>query len=88
MIFWCLFAFIGSGFEHSIANMTLLTLAMLMPATEGLTWSACAYNITVVTLGNIVGGAVMVAGVYCFASCPRVRQIAQVSGARDARVTS
>ena len=25
VIFWCLFAFIGAGFEHSIANMTLLS---------------------------------------------------------------
>ena len=23
-IFWCLYAFIASGFEHSVANMTLL----------------------------------------------------------------
>ena len=27
LIFWCLFAFIGSGYEHSVANMTLLSLA-------------------------------------------------------------
>src|SRR5262252_3623143 len=24
-IFWCLYAFIASGFEHSVANMTLLS---------------------------------------------------------------
>ena len=86
MIFWCLFAFISSGFEHSVANMTLLTLAMLMPATEGLTWSACAYNIVVVTLGNIVGGAVMVAGVYCYASCPRARQPQEAAAVKEACV--
>src|SRR5262249_18281025 len=27
VIFWCLLAFIASGFEHSVANMTLLGLA-------------------------------------------------------------
>ena len=32
MCFWCLFAFITTGFEHSIANMTLLTSALLVPA--------------------------------------------------------
>src|SRR5215469_11230580 len=68
MIFWCLFAFIGSGFEHSVANMTLLSLAMFMPHPDGLTWTACAYNVGVVTLGNIVGGSLFVAGSYCYAS--------------------
>ena len=29
MIFWCLLAFFATGFEHSIANMTLLTLALI-----------------------------------------------------------
>jgi nitrite transporter NirC len=28
VIFWCLLAFIASGFEHSVANMTLLGLAL------------------------------------------------------------
>ncbi|MGE5270986.1 MAG: formate/nitrite transporter family protein, partial [Thiohalocapsa sp.] len=28
-IFWCLFGFIGSGYEHSVANMTLLLVALL-----------------------------------------------------------
>ncbi len=31
LIFWCLFAFIGSGFEHSIANMSLLAMGLLIP---------------------------------------------------------
>ena len=30
-IFWCLYAFIASGFEHSVANMTLLAIALLAP---------------------------------------------------------
>lgn len=55
MIFWCLFAFITSGFEHSIANMTLLTIGMLEPAGVALTWGGYFTNILVVTLGNMVG---------------------------------
>jgi nitrite transporter len=31
MIFWCLFAFMGSGFEHSIANQPLMSLALFLP---------------------------------------------------------
>ena len=37
MIFWCLFAFIGAGFEHSVANMTLLGMS-LRPPTSRPTW--------------------------------------------------
>ena len=28
IIFWCLFAFIAAGFEHSVANMTLFSVAL------------------------------------------------------------
>ena len=31
LIFWCLFAFIALGFEHSVANMTLLPMALFLP---------------------------------------------------------
>ena len=27
MVFWCLYAFFTCGFEHSVANMTVLTWA-------------------------------------------------------------
>lgn len=55
-------AFVALGFEHSIANMFFLPLAMLSgggpPAGAALT------NIAVVTAGNILGGSVLVAVVY------------------------
>lgn len=56
MIFWCLFIFITVGFEHSVANMTLLTSALLEPAREGLSLGGYFYNIFLSTLGNLVGG--------------------------------
>lgn len=34
MVFWCLFAFITSGFEHSVANMTVFATALFMPHPE------------------------------------------------------
>jgi nitrite transporter NirC len=68
MVFWCLFAFIGAGFEHSVANMTLLALALFQPHAETLTWIGYVGNLVPVTLGNIVGGAVFVAGAYWLAS--------------------
>jgi nitrite transporter NirC len=64
VIFWCLFAFIVNGFEHSVANMTLLGLALAGEHPETVTLGGFAWNLAWVTLGNIVGGAVFVAGAY------------------------
>ncbi len=61
MIFWCLFAFITSGFEHSVANMTLLTIGLFNPGTANVSVMGYIYNISVVTLGNIIGGAIFLA---------------------------
>lgn len=55
MVFWCLFVFITCGFEHSVANMTLFTIANLLNGAK-VTLGGCAYNLLFVTLGNIVGG--------------------------------
>lgn len=64
----CLFAFIGSGFEHSIANMSLLGIGLFAHAGEGISWTGYFYNLTWVTLGNILGGAVVLAGAYHLAT--------------------
>jgi len=57
LIFWCLFAFIGSGFEHSIANMTLLAMGLFIDHGTSISWAGYMNNLIPVTLGNIVGGA-------------------------------
>ena len=61
MIFWCLFAFITAGFEHSVANMTLLTIGLLAPSGANVSIMGYIYNIGVVTLGNMIGGAIFLA---------------------------
>lgn len=68
MIFWCLFAFITAGFEHSIANMTLLAIGLFIPHAAGVTWSGYAYNIALASLGNMIGGIVFVALTYWYIS--------------------
>jgi len=68
MIFWCLFAFITTGFEHSIANMTLLSTALMIPHTTAITIGGLAHNLIWVTLGNFVGGAVFIGAAYWFIS--------------------
>ena len=68
LIFWCLFAFIACGYEHSIANMTLLGMAVLSPHGAGVSWLGFGTNLLFVTLGNVVGGALFVGGMYWLAS--------------------
>jgi len=61
MIFWCLFAFITTGFEHSVANMTLLSIGLFIPHTAAVSLSGFIYNLSFVTLGNMIGGALVLA---------------------------
>jgi formate/nitrite transporter len=58
-------AFVALGFEHSVANMYLIPVAMLAGAQ--ITPLAFAANLVPVTLGNIVGGSLCVAAVYWLA---------------------
>ncbi len=65
LIFWCLFAFIGSGYEHSIANMTVIGVGALV--SETVTWGHFFANLIPVTLGNMVGG-IGLGAIYWFIS--------------------
>ena len=64
MIFWCLFAFITIGFEHSIANMTLITTAMMLPHNGKISIAGLFQNLIPVTLGNFIGGAIFIGWTY------------------------
>jgi len=62
-------AFVAAGFEHCIANMYFIPMGILMagsaPAVGAMpSWSGFVANLVPVTLGNIVGGSVMIAAVY------------------------
>ncbi len=73
-------AFVALGFEHSIANMYFIPFGMLVAhepsvvaaggwapdALAALNAAGFARNLLWVTLGNLVGGGFMVAGVYWF----------------------
>ena len=83
-------AFVAAGFEHSVANMYFISIGLLIKADDtfvsslnpapdlsGLTWeSFLADNLLPVTIGNIIGGAVMVGAVYWFVYL-RPRRIAE-----------
>lgn len=68
LIFWCLFAFIGAGFEHSVANMTLLAVALFQQHGDSVTWLGYVMNLVPVTIGNVIGGALFVGGLYWFSA--------------------
>ena len=73
-------AFVAAGFEHSVANMYFIPFALFIkgydhefmaavgdkvPKLDLLTWQAFfVKNLIPVTIGNIIGGAVLVAAVY------------------------
>jgi formate/nitrite transporter len=71
-------AFVASGFEHSVANMYFIPYGLFVetndafvagasgvPDLSGLTWGRfLVHNLVPVTLGNIVGGGLMVGAVY------------------------
>lgn len=63
-------AFVAAGFEHSIANMYLIPLAMLLQeggqlgGTGLITWAGFFGNLLPVIAGNIIGGSVLVGLVY------------------------
>ncbi|MGI9512324.1 MAG: formate/nitrite transporter family protein [Anderseniella sp.] len=75
-------AFVAAGFEHSIANLYFLPYALAIKAWAGsefwnaigqdatayagLTITSALHNIVVATVGNLVGGSLMVGAVYWF----------------------
>ena len=64
-IYLAISSFVTIGFEHAIANMFLIPLAIHLH--HPITWSDFVFkNLIPVTLGNIIGGAVMVAAAYSF----------------------
>lgn len=68
MLFFCIFAFTTAGFEHSVANMSLFSVALMLPHHEALTIGAVLHNLSWVTLGNIVGGSIFLALPYWYVS--------------------
>ena len=73
-------AFVAAGFEHAVANMYFISFGLMVKHTASdafwdltnatpalfpsLTLTGFAINLAAVTIGNIVGGAIFVAGTY------------------------
>jgi len=73
IIFWCLFAFIAAGFEHSVANMTVFSIALLSEHSAGVSLAGAGHNLLWVTTGNLLSGVfIMGAGYWIVAGRPTV----------------
>ncbi|MBF0300991.1 MAG: formate/nitrite transporter family protein [Oligoflexia bacterium] len=75
LIFWCLFGFIGSGLEHSVANMTLLGMSLFIPHDPNVSWMGMVNNLIPVTIGNFIGGAIFIGAAYWFVASASKKQI-------------
>ncbi len=92
-------AFVAAGFEHSVANMFFIPMGLLVKSDEGfvsqqeglpsltdLTWERfVTANLLPVTIGNVVGGALMVGAIYWFVYLRSVEDVpsAQPVGSDD-----
>ena len=60
MIILCITGFVVAGFEHCVANMaTFVTAALLVPG--GISLTAALKSMVIVTIGNAIGGCVLLA---------------------------
>ncbi|KAI8476113.1 MAG: Formate/nitrite transporter-domain-containing protein, partial [Monoraphidium minutum] len=76
-------AFAMLGWEHSIANMYLLPLTMVLEPGHLTAYEVIVGNLIPATIGNWIGGAVCVATVYAFAyGRPNVAVTRRVEGVR------
>jgi len=95
-------AFVAAGFEHSVANMYFIPMALFIKsgASEAfwqglgkspadyamLTWDAfLSRNLLPVTIGNIIGGAVLVGAVYWFVYLQQSRRAAAPASVEPGR---
>lgn len=84
LILWCLFAFIASGFEHSLANMTIFSVALMAEHAPELSLGGAAHNLLWVTLGNLISGFLVMGLGYWRAGRP----LATPSGMNEERAAA
>ena len=61
VLWWALLAFVASGFEHSIANVTTFALGIFAGHA---TWAELLRNLALTIPGNVVGGGLLVGAAY------------------------
>lgn len=87
LIFWCLYAFIAAGFEHSVANMTVFAVALFADHPDTITYAGALRNLAIVTVGNAVSGALILGWGYWLAAA-RPRAEVPATGSEPAKKES
>jgi nitrite transporter len=64
------FCFFISGYEHSIANMCTFAIALVLNHPGTITWGGVIHNLIPVTIGNLIGGGLLMAWMYYFVNKP------------------
>ncbi|WP_368659028.1 formate/nitrite transporter family protein [Metabacillus halosaccharovorans] len=69
------FCFFISGYEHSIANMCTFAIAFVSDPPETFTFAGVVHNLVPVTLGNLVGGGVLMGWMYYYVNKPFMNDV-------------
>ncbi|MGO4180398.1 formate/nitrite transporter family protein [Paenibacillus sp. TAF43_2] len=64
------FCFFISGYEHSIANLCTFAIALVLNHPGTISLEGMIHNLVPVTLGNLIGGSVLMGVMYYFVNKP------------------
>lgn len=64
------FCFFISGYEHSIANMCTFAIALVLNQPGTVSFDGIIHNLVPVTIGNLVGGSILMAWMYYYVNKP------------------
>lgn len=64
------FCFFISGYEHSIANMCTFAISLVLNHPDTISFNGVIHNLVPVTLGNIIGGSLMMGAFYYYINKP------------------
>ncbi|MFC0470391.1 formate/nitrite transporter family protein [Halalkalibacter kiskunsagensis] len=65
------FCFFISGYEHSIANMCTFAISLVLNHPDSISFSGVIHNLVPVTLGNIIGGSMLMGMFYYYVNHPK-----------------
>lgn len=68
------FCFFISGYEHSIANMCTFAIALVLDHPGTISLNGVIYNLIPVTIGNIIGGSLLMGGFYYYINKPYIEE--------------
>jgi nitrite transporter NirC len=64
------FCFFISGYEHSVANMCTFAIALVLDHPGTVSWYGVVHNLVPVTIGNLIGGGVLMGVMYYYVNLP------------------